>query len=76
MSNVQSPLAAQTLDFRLWTFDDKDNKEIPLKGVSCVLINSEDVQWVEFMEKTWEQDNVNEGPESTTAVEATSTTDR
>lgn len=45
---------------------DKDNKEIPIKGVSCVLINSKDVHWVEFMEKTWEKSNVNESSKSTT----------
>jgi hypothetical protein len=44
----------------------EDNKEIPLKGVSCVLIDSADVQWIEFMEKTWEKDNVNESSKSTT----------
>jgi hypothetical protein len=52
---------------------DKDNKEIPIKGVSCVLINSEDVHWVEFMEKTWEKSNVDESSKSTaTDGEATS----
>jgi hypothetical protein len=34
--------------------------QIPIKGVSCVLINSQDVRWVEFLEKTWEKSNVNE----------------
>ena len=42
-------------------------KQIPIKGVSCVLINSEDVHWVEFLEKTWEKSNVNENTKSATA---------
>lgn len=54
---------------------DKDNKEIPIKGVSYVLINSEDVQWVEFMEKTWEKSNVDESAKSTTAEPTPSTSD-
>ncbi len=41
--------------------------QIPIKGVSCVLINSEDVRWVEFMEKTWEKSDVNEKIESAAA---------
>jgi hypothetical protein len=53
---------------------DKDNKEIPIKGVSCILINSEDVQWVEFMEKTWEKSNVDESPKSTTTEQAATVT--
>jgi len=52
---------------------DKENKEIPLKGVSCILIDSADVQWVEFMEKTWEKGNVDESSKSTSADETANT---
>ena len=41
--------------------------QIPIEGVSCVLINSEDVRWVEFLEKTWEKSNVNESSKSAAA---------
>jgi len=46
--------------------------QIPIKGVSSVLINSEDVRWVEFMEKTWEKNNVDESSKSTAADGQTS----
>jgi hypothetical protein len=32
----------------------KDTEEIPIKGVKSILIDVNDVRWVEFMEKTWE----------------------
>jgi hypothetical protein len=51
---------------------DKDNNEIPINGVSHVLIDSANVQWVEFMEKTWEKKNVDESSESTASDEASS----
>jgi hypothetical protein len=43
-------------------------KEIPIKGVKSVLVNVKDVKWVEFLETTWEQKNVEEGIESATAL--------
>jgi len=51
---------------------DKDNNEIPINGVSHVLMDSANVQWVEFMEKTWEKKNVDESSESTASDEASS----
>jgi len=30
-----------------------DSKETPIKGVESILIDVNDVRWVEFMEKTW-----------------------
>lgn len=35
----------------------KDGEEIPITGVKSVLIDVDDVRWVEFMEKTWEVQN-------------------
>lgn len=34
-----------------------EDKEIPLTGVSSIMINVKDVKWVEFIEKTWETKN-------------------
>ena len=45
-----------------------DNNEIPLSGVDSVLIKGEDVKWVEFMNKTWEEQNGEEITESTAAA--------
>ncbi|MBJ7268055.1 DUF6338 family protein [Idiomarina abyssalis] len=44
--------------------------ETPISGVDSVLIKSEDVKWVEFMDKTWEDTNGKEITESTTAAQA------
>jgi len=33
------------------------DEETPMTGVDSVLVDVQDVKWVEFMEKTWEQDN-------------------
>ena len=41
-------------------------KEIPIKGVESILIDANDVRWVEFMEKTWEVQNGKEKLKSTT----------
>lgn len=32
-------------------------KEIPITGVSSIMIDVNDVKWVEFMDKTWEKTN-------------------
>jgi hypothetical protein len=34
-----------------------EDKEIPITGVSSIMINTKDVKWVEFMAKTWEGEN-------------------
>ena len=34
-----------------------EGKEIPLIGVNSVIVNVKDVKWVEFMDKTWEENN-------------------
>jgi hypothetical protein len=34
-----------------------DSEEIPIKGVESILVDVNDVRWVEFMEKTWEVQN-------------------
>jgi uncharacterized protein DUF6338 len=36
----------------------KNDKECKITGVSNILINVQDVKWVEFLEKTWENNNV------------------
>ena len=36
---------------------DEDNKEIVITGVSSIMVDVKDVRWVEFMEKTWEENN-------------------
>jgi hypothetical protein len=41
--------------------------ELPIRGVSSVLVNVKDVKWVEFLGKTWESTDVKEGIKSTTA---------
>lgn len=35
----------------------KDGGQEPITGVECMLLNVKDVKWVEFMEKTWEDDS-------------------
>jgi hypothetical protein len=42
-------------------------KEIPLVGVSAIMVNVQDVRWVEFMNKTWESNHGKESVESATA---------
>ncbi len=42
-----------------------DSKEIPIKGVESILIDVNDVRWVEFMEKTWKVQNGKERIKST-----------
>ena len=44
---------------------DEENKQFPITGVSLIMINVKDVKMVEFMTKTWE-DNDEENLESTT----------
>jgi hypothetical protein len=38
-----------------------EDREIPITGVSSIMVNTEDVKWVEFMEKTWEGKNGEKG---------------
>lgn len=42
-----------------------DSKETPIKGVESILIDVNDVRWVEFMEKTWKVQNGKERIKST-----------
>ena len=46
---------------------DEDGKEIQLTGVHCILIRAQDVKWVEFMRKNWEETHGQESSKSTTA---------
>lgn len=43
----------------------EEKGERPIKGVSSVLVSVKDVKWIEFMEKTWEIQNVEKRIEST-----------
>jgi hypothetical protein len=43
------------------------SKEIPIQGVESILIDVNDVRWVEFMEKTWKVQNGKERVKSTTS---------
>ena len=43
----------------------RDSEEIPIKGVESILIDVNDVRWVEFMEKPWEVQNGKEKFKST-----------
>jgi len=43
-------------------------EQLELDGVKSILVQAEDVKMVEFMDKTWEQDNGKEIIESTTAT--------
>jgi hypothetical protein len=36
----------------------EDNSQVPLEGVESILIDASNVELVEFMEKTWENNNV------------------
>jgi hypothetical protein len=38
----------------------EDNSQVPLEGVESILIDASSVELVEFMEKTWEKNNVKE----------------
>ncbi len=41
-----------------WLIEDNhEPKQQLIKGVETILINVSDVRWVEFLEKTWEQNN-------------------
>jgi len=42
-----------------------DSEEIPIKGVESILIDVNDVRWVEFMEETWKVQNGKESTKST-----------
>lgn len=44
----------------------EDNSQVPLEGVERVLINASYVELVEFMDKTWESENVKKTIESST----------
>jgi Family of unknown function (DUF6338) len=48
-----------------WLIDLDDNEsdigQIELTGVECIIINAQDVKWVEFMKKTWEKKNDKKG---------------
>ena len=46
----------------------KKGKEIKIDSVEYILVNVEDVQWVEFLEKTWEENDGKKSPKSTTTV--------
>lgn len=48
----------------------EDTEEIPIKGVESILIDVNDVRWVEFMEKTWEVQNGKEKFKSTSSETA------
>jgi len=48
-----------------------EGKETSLTGVDSILIKGEDVKWVEFMDKTWENVNGQEIIESATTAAAT-----
>ncbi len=43
-----------------------EDKEIPITGVSSVMVNVKDVKWVEFMEKIWEENDGKKRLQSTT----------
>ncbi len=43
-----------------------EKKYVPAAGVTALLIDVEDVRWVEFIEKFWETRNAEEGIEPTT----------
>jgi hypothetical protein len=47
-----------------------EDKEIPITGVSSVMVNVKDVKWVEFMEKIWEE---NDGEKRLQSTATTST---
>lgn len=47
------------------------DKEIPITGVDSILINVEDIKWVEFMTKTWEAANGKESRKSATTQSTT-----
>lgn len=54
-----------------WLEDDAKNeekKQIPLTGVSSIMVDVKEVKMVEFMEKTWEEKNGKESIQSTTAT--------
>ena len=36
---------------------EKDGEEKRITGVSNILVDVKDVKWVEFLEKTWENEN-------------------
>jgi hypothetical protein len=44
-----------------WLPNDSGGVEIPLTGVSSIMVSAKDVKRVEFMKKTWEKNNGNEG---------------
>ncbi|SRR6266404_1543110 len=44
------------------TENDGKSVEEPIIGVESILVNVEDVKWVEFMHKTWENDNESKSP--------------
>jgi len=46
----------------------KDSEEIQIEGVESILIDANDVRWVEFMEKTWEVQNGKEKFKSTASA--------
>jgi len=48
-----------------------EDKQTPLTGVDSVLIKGEDVKWVEFMNKTWENENGKKVIESATSTATT-----
>lgn len=34
-----------------------NGKDVPITGVKTIMVNVNDVKWVEFMDKTWEKEN-------------------
>jgi hypothetical protein len=54
------PTVGHFLIFRpAWLVDNGENKLIqqPIDGIENILIDVKDVKWVEFIEKTWENEN-------------------
>lgn len=54
-----------SLEQASWLVDGKEN---PIVGVKFMLLQAEDVKWVEFMNTTWENSNGQEIIESTTST--------
>jgi Family of unknown function (DUF6338) len=54
------PTEGHFLIFRpAWLVDDSEKKlkQEPIEGIENILIDVKDVKWVEFLEKTWENEN-------------------
>lgn len=53
----------------------EDEKQIPITGVSSIMVDVKEVKMVEFMEKTWEVKNGEKGIESTATNSASKSTE-